>query len=180
MAFPNVRLVVSAAILALGSAAPGCKGGSDLPARGDSRPTVAGGKAPAYADLKSAQAAFARSDGDMTAILEDAAWIRLEPDADLAAQKHASYMQGLTTIDVSLVTDGFVRPTDEVYVLTDSTGASVTAKPLTYRGVTDAKARKHLASFTLEFRHVMSKSVKWLRLTRQGAGGGTVEWDFPG
>ena len=51
-----------------------------------------------------------RSDGAMTAVLEDASWIRLEPDPVTAAERHRDYFQGLTTFDVTLLTEHFARP----------------------------------------------------------------------
>ena len=125
-----MRLVVRAAprlALVVGAAFPGCQGSA--PARGASRPTVEGGQAAAFQDLEAAKAAFRRSDGPMTALLDDAAWIRLEPDPSGVATRHESYLQGLTTFEVTLSTKDFVRPTGETYVLADSTGASVVASP---------------------------------------------------
>ena len=170
--------------LALASlvAAAGCNNGPSYPSRGAARPTVEGGTAPqAYSDFAAARAAFSRSDGAMTAVLEDASWIRLEPDPVTAAERHRDYFQGLTTFDVTLLTEHFARPTEEEYLLEDSTGARVTARPESYKG--DMKTGfgpRNLATFTLPFAHAMSKSVRWLRLTRKGEGGGTVTWEFPG
>jgi hypothetical protein len=170
---PSAALVVPLA-LALAACTP------SAPARGAARPTVEGGGAAAYADLDAAKAAFRRSDGALTAVLEDASWIRLEPDPATASERHPAYLRGYTAFEVSLLTADFVRPTEETYVLTDSTGASVRAKPASWRGGTDGTARKHVATFALEFDHLTSKDVRWLRLTRQGPGGGSVQWDFPG
>ena len=166
-----------AVLLATGLAS--CKGGA--PAKGDARPTVEGAAPPAFSDLATAKAAFTRTNGPMTAVLLDAAWIRLEPDPDRAADRYPDYFEGLTTFQVRVETYDFVRPTDETYVLEDSTGQRLTAKPVTYKGDTQSGlGPKHAARFDLAFRHAMSRSVRWLRLTRQGAGGGAVEWTFPG
>ena len=172
---------VSLALAALALVA-GCNNGPSYPSRGTARPTVEGGTAGgAYADYAAGRAAFSRSDGAMTAVLEDASWIRLEPDPASAAERHRDYFQGLTTFDVTLLTEHFARPTDEEYLLEDSAGARVTAKPESYKG--DLKTGfgpRNFATFTLAFRHAMSKSVRWLRLTRKGEGGGAVTWEFPG
>jgi hypothetical protein len=171
-----MRLVapVAAALLLAASA---CARGPSYEPSGPATPTVAGGPAPAYGDLAAATTAFSRTDGPLTATLEDAAWIRLEPDPDTAAERHPDYAAGLTAFQVTLRTDGFVRPTEETYVLTDSTGASVSSKPTSYRGSSEAAGRTQVASFALSFRHVLSKDVRWIRLTRHGAGGGVVQWD---
>jgi hypothetical protein len=168
--------LAGAALAAL--AAGACTGGA--PARGSARPTVEGGGDGGYADLAAAKAAFARSSGPLSAVLLDAAWIRLEPDPSEAESRHPDYFAGLTSFQVSVMTQDFVRPTDETYLLEDSTGASVTAKPESYRhDVTRGLGPKHATTFDLTFRHAMSKDVRWLRLTRRGPGGGTVEWSFP-
>jgi hypothetical protein len=171
-----------ALLLAVACAAAACSSGPRYARGGSVAPTVSGAQppaAPSFSDLAAAKAAFARTDGDMTAVLEDAAWIRLEPDASRAAERHADYAAGLTSFEVTLKTDTFVRPTDEVYVLTDSTGANVSSRPTSYVGGDEQGGRKQVASFTLSFRHVLDRSVKWVRLTRQGAGTSTVQWDFP-
>src|SRR5687767_6701410 len=157
-------------LLALAS----CRSGPRYEPQGEVSPTVAGTTPRAYADLVSAKTAFARTDGPLTAVLEDASWIRLEPDPEQAAERHPDYAAGLTAFEVTVETDGFVRPTDEVYVLTDSTGRSVSAKPASYRNAAEVGGRKQVATFTLSFRHILSKDVRWIRLDRQGAGGGTV------
>ena len=172
--------VVPLAVLALLLAA--CNQGKTFPNSGTSQPTVQGGAAaPVYPDLAAARAAFTRSDGAMTATLEDAAWIRFEPNAAAATERHPEYFAGLTTIQMTLLTEHFARPTEEEYLLEDSTGARVTAKPDSYKG--DLKTGfgpRNAATFKLAFNHTMSKSVRWLRLTREGEGGGKVTWEFPG
>jgi hypothetical protein len=164
------------ALLAL-SACAACSGPSYEP-RAATAPTVAGSTPAPYADFQAAKAAFARTDGPLTAVLEDAAWIRLEPDPAQAEARHADYAAGLTAFEVTLETDGFVRPTDETYVLTDSTGRSVSSKPTSYRGGASPSGRRQVATFTISFPHVLTKDLEWIRLTRQGAGGGVVQWDL--
>jgi hypothetical protein len=170
-----VARVVAALVVLL--AAGGCNRPS-YERRATTEPTVAGRSAGAYADFEAAKAAFARTDGPMTAVLEDAAWIRLEPDPGQAEERHPDYAAGLTTFEVTLETDAFVRPTDETYLLADSTGRSVTAKPTSWRGGTTPSGRTQVATFTLAFPHVLTGDLDWIRLTRQGAGGGTVQWDL--
>ena len=158
-----------------------CSGGPSYPARGDARPTVEGGSGAGYADFEAARAAFTRNKGPLTATLSDVSWIRLEGDRAKAEERHRDYFQGLTEIDVTLNTEHFARPTEEDYLLEDSTGARVSACPVSYKGDT-AKGfgPKHVANFTVTFPHTMSKNVRWLRLTRQAPEGGSVEWTFPG
>ena len=170
------------ALVALSLTVAACNNGPSYPNSGKSQPTVEGGTAgAAYGDLAAARAAFARSDGAMTATLEDAAWIRFEPNPAAASERHPEYFAGLTTFDVVLLTEHFARPTDEDYLLEDSAGARVTAKPVSYTA--DMKTGfgpRNAAAFKLVFKHTMSKSVRWLRLTRAGEGGGKVMWEFPG
>ena len=170
-------------VLALAAAAlAACNNGPSYPGRAASHVTVeGGGTAPAFADLASARAAFSRTDGAMTAVLEDASWLRLEGDPATAAERHPEYFAGLTTFEVALLTEHFARPTDEDYLLEDSTGARATAKPSSYKSdVKGGFGPRNYATFTLAFRHTLSKSVRWLRLSRAGEGGGHVQWDFPG
>jgi hypothetical protein len=170
-----MRVLLSIAALAVGLSA--CSG-PRYPSEGTVAPTVSGAPSASFDDLARAKAAFSRTNGPLTATLEDAAWIRLEPDPEQAEERHPDYAAGLTTFEVLLQTEGFVRPTEELYVLTDSLGQSLTSKPTRYRGSTEMGGRPQVAAFSLSFRHVVTKDVKWLRLTRQGAGGGTVQWDF--
>jgi len=151
------------------------------PARGVARPTVEGGCGAPYAGYEEARAAFTRSQGPLTAVLADASWIKLEPDCTCAETRHPEYFEGLTVFDVTVQSNNFCRPTEEDYLLEDSTGARVTAKPKTFKGDIKRGFGPHnVAVFKLVFAHAMSKDVRWLRLTRNGPEGGVVEWDFPG
>lgn len=150
------------------------------PSRGAARPTVEGGVPAAFESAAKAKAEFTRSSGPLTAVLVDASWVRLEPDPDRAPERYPEYFAGWTTFQVRIETNQFARPTDETYVLEDSLGNRVTAKPTRYRGHTQGGlGPKYAASFDLVFPHATSKDVRWLRLTRQGPGGGSVEWLFP-
>jgi hypothetical protein len=169
-----------ASFLVAGVAAglPACT--ASAPARGDARPVVQGGVASEYANYEAARAAFTRSQGPLTATLSDASWIRLEGDREKAEEKHRDYFTGLTEIEVLVETNHFARPTEEDYLLEDSAGARLTARPISYKGdTTKGFGPKHVAQFNLTFPHTMSKDVRWLRLTRQGPEGGSVEWSFP-
>jgi len=158
----------------------GCTRGKTYEAVGSASPTVAGGAPVLYPDVEAAKAAFSRTDGPLTATLEDVAWIRLEPNTHEAPERHPEYFRGLTTMIVRLETEVFVRPTEEVYLLEDSTGIRVTAKPESYTGdVKGGFGPRWLAEFKLVFPHAMSKEVRWLTLTREGHKGGKVRWDFP-
>lgn len=182
---PSMKLTTllgAASALLVAVAVAACNNGPSYPNRGKSQPTVEGGTASAaYPDLAAARSAFTRSDGGMTATLEDAAWIRYEPDSAAAPDRHPEYFAGLTTFDVALLTDHFARPTDEDFLLEDSTGMRVTSKPGSYKS--DLKTGfgpRNAATFKLVFKHTMSKAVRWLRLSRSGEGGGKVTWEFPG
>ena len=167
-------------VLGLVFAAAGCTPGAEHPARGAVRPTVEGGSGPAaFADLETARAAFTRHDGPLTAILEDAAWIRYEPDPGTAEERHAAYFEGRTAFQVTTVTKAFLRPTEETYVLEDSNGVRLTARPTTYKGeILKFGPARFLSTFTLEFSHALTKDVKWVRLLRDAPEGGRVEWGF--
>jgi hypothetical protein len=161
-------------------AATACSSGSSFEKSGRATPTVSGSTAPAYADLEAARASFSRTDGPLSAILLDTAWIRLEPDPLQAEQRYPEYFEGFTSFEVTLQTQKFSRPTDETYLLEDSTGVSVTAKPKTYKGdFQKGFGPKFGATFKLVFPHAMSKDVRWLRLTRKAPEDGKVTWEFP-
>ena len=174
-----LTLGVSVALLMLSGT--GCSHGPSFERAGNATPTVSGGAPPSYASLEAARNSFSRTDGPLTAILLDAAWIRLEPDPSKAEERHPEYFQGFTSFDVRLETQTFFRPTDETYLLEDSTGKSVTAKPVSYKGdFQSGFGPKFAATFKLVFPHAMSKEVRWLKLTRQAAKDGKVSWEFPG
>jgi hypothetical protein len=169
----------AAAVLAC--LAAGCAHGSSYDRAGAATPTVSGGAPATFANLEAARASFARHDGPLTAILLDAAWIRLEPDPAKAEERHPEYFQGFTTFDVTLETQTFTRPTDETYLLEDSTGKSVTAKPVSYKGdFQRGFGPKFASTFKLVFPHAMSKEVRWLKLSRTGPESGKLSWEFPG
>lgn len=161
-------------------AGPGCTRGKTFQTGGSASPTVAGGERPDYPSVEAARAAFSRTGGPLTATLVDVAWIRLEPDTHTAPERYPEYFSGLTTFLVRVETEKFARPTDETYLLEDSTGMRVTAKPESYTGdVRGGFGPRWLAEFTLAFPHAMSKDIRWLKLTREGEEGGSVRWDFP-
>jgi hypothetical protein len=154
---------------------------ASAPARGEARPVVQGGAAGGYETYEAARAAFTRSQGPLTATLSDASWIRLEGDREKAEEAHRNYFAGLTEMEVVLATGHHATPTQEDYLLEDSAGARLTARPVSYKGdVSKGFGPKHMAVFTLTFPHAMSKDVRWIRLTRQAPEGGVVEWSFPG
>jgi hypothetical protein len=170
-------LALAAALLLL---APGCTRGTVYSRQGALQPTVAGRAPATYTSLEQAKAAFSRSQGAMTAILEDAAWIRLEGSPEEAAQRHPAYFEGLTTFRVQVATDQIVRPTQETFLLEDSTGGRVVSKPETFKtDLGEGFGPRVLTEFTLTFPHTLSSEMRWIRLTREGPGGGTVSWEFP-
>lgn len=180
-----VSLVVRAmlpwfAAAGLAAGTSGCATGSQYKSRGTATPTVAGAPAVTYKNLEEARAVFARNAGPMTAILLDASWIRLEPDPAQAEERHPEYFAGYTTFDVSLETQTFSRPTDESFLLEDSTGKSVTSKPERYKGdFSRGFGPKFATTFKLVFPHAMSKDVRWIRLSRRTGEKGSMTWEFP-
>jgi hypothetical protein len=174
------RLAPSAGAFLVVLALVGCTTGRAFSRTGALQPTVAGRPPVAYGSLEEAKAAFSRSNGPMTALLEDAAWIRLEGDPAAAAERHSAYFEGLTTIQIQLATDFIARPTLETFVLEDSTGARVTGQPLSFKGdVGKGFGPRILTYCTITFDHSLTAQARWLRLTREGEGGGQVEWVFP-
>ena len=175
-----MRRARSFAVWVVAACASACSHGPSYERQGAATPTVSGAAPGRYADLSAAKLAFTRKDGPLTALLLDAGWIRLEPDPAKAEERHSEYFEGFTTIEISLETQGFSRPTDETYLLEDSTGISVTTKPTTYKGdFQRGFGPKFAATFKLVFPHAMSKDVRWIRLTRKAPEGGKVSWEFP-
>lgn len=178
---PLRRACLTLVGLGFGFGVVGCSQGPSYDRTGVATPTVSGGTGAAYADLEAARASFSRKDGPLTAILLDTAWIRLEPDPSKAEQRHPEYFEGFTSFEASLETQKFSRPTDEVYLLEDSTGRSVTTKPTAYKGdFQRGFGPKFAATFKLVFPHAMSKDVRWIRLTRKAPEAGVLRWEFPG
>lgn len=149
------------------------------PAGGTVLPTVEGGPVASYPDLETAKQAFTRSAGSLTATLEDAAWIKLEPDPAGAELRHRAYFRfGYTSFEVVLRSDEFSQPAKEEFLLEDSLGGRSTGRPLTYEGAMKLEDNQWFANrFQLAFSHVLTKDVKWLRLTRT-SDGSQVEWVF--
>ncbi len=178
----SIRRAAFALTAVLGSAGIcGCTSGAGYDKSGSATPTVSGAAAANYASLDAARKSFSRSDGPLTAILLDTAWIRLEADPAQAETRYPEYFEGFTSFEVTLETQTFVRPTDESYLLEDSTGKSVTTKPKAYKGdFQRGLGPKFATTFKLVFPHAMSKDVRWLRLSRTGTEGGKLSWEFPG
>lgn len=175
-----MRGVRSFSLIAIAALAAACSSGPSYEKQGAATPTVSGAAPTSYASLEAAKATFTRKEGPMTALLLDAAWIRLEPDPAKAEERHPEYFEGFTSFDVVLATQTFMRPTDESYLLEDSTGTSVTTKPKAYTGdFSRGFGPKFVSTFKLVFPHAMSKDVRWLRLTRTGGEAGKVSWEFP-
>jgi len=179
---PRGTLPLACALL-LGGAGltAACERGQTYKSGGSVTPTVSGaGGGAAYANAEAAKAAFSRSNGPLTAVLEDVSWIRLESDAATAEERHPDYFKGLTVIDVELYTMNFARPTEETYLLEDSLGASVSTKPASFKSsIQGGVGPKFFSSFLLVFSHTLSKDARWLRLTRKADEGGAVTWQLP-
>lgn len=171
-------------MLAAGLLLTACSSGSEPqynPA-GAATPTVAGGPAPTYDGYQSARDSFTRQseDGSITAVLEDSAWLKYEGSAEEVMADHRAYFEfGYTTFNVRLLSIQFTRPTEEVFVLEDSTGARLTGKPRTFSSPMALTDKSYMYEFALSFQHVISKDVKWIRLTRLVTGA-SVEWSFGG
>ncbi len=167
-------LIVAAAVVA------GCNTtrSSAYPPGGDVLPTVSGASGATFADAASARNAFTRSNDTMTAALEDSAWLRFEGAPDTVAARHRAYFDyGYTTFRVDLYSKTFTQPVKETYVLEDSAGARFSGSPTTWTGSGRLEGQRYVCHFDLSFPHVLTRDVKWLRLTRT-ADGGTLEWTF--
>lgn len=151
------------------------------PATGQVTPTVAGGAATAtFPGYQEAKAAFTRGskDGVVIATLEDAAWLRYEGPAEQVEQNHRAYFEyGYTTFNVVLRAREFTRPTTETFLLEDSSGARVSARPVSFKGNLVTVDDRWQYEFDLAFRHTITKDIAWLKLTRV-ADGETVEWQL--
>lgn len=177
------RPVLLRAGLALAAllAAAGCSSGPSGLSSGACAPTVEGAAVPEYADARAARQAFARADeaGEMEAVLEDVAWLRHEGDEETVLRAHRAYFeQGYTTFVVTLRTKEFTQPTAEQFLLTDSRGATLPGRPLTYAGTMGQEGERFAARFSLSFRHVITREVGWVRLKRL-ATGSELTWTFP-
>jgi hypothetical protein len=166
---------------ALAGGLAACSSAPSAAPAGQCRPTVQGVAPEGFATAQAAVAAFARSspDGAFRAVLEDVAWLRFEGDEEAVIKKHRAYFeQGYTTFSVTLMTKGFVQPTGEVFLLTDSLGAHLTGKPITYASTMGQEEERFAARFQVSFHHAISRDVEWVRLKRQ-ADGHELEWVFP-
>jgi hypothetical protein len=154
----------------------------EAPPTGPATPTVAGRPAPTFTDAVEARRAYTRStaDGTLLATLEDAAWIRLEGDAEKSLEDHRAYFDyGYTTFQVTLRSKAFTQPTSEAFLLEDSAGARLSGQPVSYRGSMTLVADRWQSTFSLSFRHTLTADTKWIRLTRQ-ADGSALTWTFEG
>jgi hypothetical protein len=150
------------------------------PPTGSVTPTVAGGADASFATAEAARSAFTRSCGSVTAVLEDASWIRYECAPSEAEKRHRAYFEyGYTTFDVTLRSRHFTQPTAEEFILEDSQGARLSGHPLSYQGAMKLENNEWWTNqFTVSFPHVLTSEVRWIRLTRT-SDGSKVQWDFP-
>ena len=168
------------AVLLILAAAAGCQGGSGSlpPSKGRVLPTVAGRKPMQFENRKDAVLAFTRIGGSVSATLEDAAWLRFEGDPATVAREHRAYFDhGFTTFHVELRSSEFTQPVKESFVLEDDKGARVCGSPTCYDGRGGLVEGKYFCSFDISFRHVITRDLKWIRLTRP-LDGSVVEWSF--
>lgn len=169
-----VRLLLVAVLsLAACRSAP-----SGPPPTGWVQPTVAGRSPMVFSGLQEARAAFTRRSDSMTAVLEDAAWLRFEGDALCVEANHRAYFEyGYTTFQVELRSREFTRPTQEQFVLEDSTGLRTPGRPVSFKGSPQLVDDRYFSTFVVAFRHVISAELQWIRLSRP-ADGTWVEWRF--
>lgn len=174
-------LIICTSALLLGLAA--CQGdGPTYVSTGPASPTVAGAPPPSYTNYNEARHAFTRTgtDGTLTATLKDAAWIRFEGDPDGAAARHRAYFQGVATVfEVIYRPKEYTRVNEEVFVLEDSSGTRLTAKPKKYEGEMALVGDRFHFTFDLAFAHALSSETRWVRLTHVRTGE-VVEWTFTG
>ncbi|MDA1195332.1 MAG: hypothetical protein O2894_09110 [Planctomycetota bacterium] len=160
----------------------GCQTDPNAPkATGQVTPTVAGGAAPAsYPGYVEARQAFTRqsADGVVIATLEDSAWLRFEGPPEQVEANHRAYFEyGYTAFAVVLRARSFTRPTTEEFLLEDSTGRRVAARPVGFKGNLITVDDRWQYEFDLAFQHTISRDVTWLKLTRI-SDGEFVEWTF--
>ena len=170
-----------AVLLLLSAALPlaACRSGpTGPPPTGWVQPTVAGGSPMAFSSLEEGKAAFTRRSDSMTVVLEDAAWLRFEGEPACVEANHRAYFEyGYTTFDLELRSREFTRPTEECFVLEDSTGLRMPGKPVAFKGAPMLVDDRYFSTVSLAFRHVVTAELQWIRLTRQ-ADGTWVEWRF--
>src|SRR5262245_56088834 len=170
-----MRRSALALLLALPAAAlAACQQGPPPPpSTGSVVPTVAGGpEGASYADLDAARAAFTRSCGSVTAVLEDASWLRLEGASCEVVNNHRAYFEyGYTSFEVTLRSKGFSQPSLEEFLLEDSQGARVSGRPLAYQGAMKLEDNEWWTNhFSLAFHHAIGTDTQWIRLTRVSDG----------
>ena len=142
------------------------------------QPAVAGRSPMTFSSLEQGRAAFTRRSDSMTAILEDASWLRFEGEPACVEANHRAYfMYGYSTFHVELRSREFTRPTQECFVLEDSTGQRTSGKPVMFQGAPELVDDRYFSSFVLAFRHMITAELQWIRLTRP-ADGTWVEWRF--
>ncbi len=162
------------------AACVGCQGGGgNFPAStGEVLPTVVGRKPMVFETREEAVRAFTRIGGSVSATLEDAVWLRFEGDTATVAREHRAYFEhGFTTFHVELRSTEFTQPVKETFVLEDSEGHRVCGSPTCYDGCGGLREGKYFCSFDISFRHVITRDLKWIRLTRP-LDGSVVEWSF--
>ncbi len=151
------------------------------PATGQVTPTVAGGGPTAsFPGYMEAREAFTRgsADGVVIATLEDAAWLKFEGPPDEVEANHKAYFEyGYTAFAVVLRAREFTRPTTETFILEDSTGGRVSARPVSFKGNLTTVGDRWQYEFDLAFRHTITKDLQWLKLTRV-SDGEFVEWQL--
>ena len=163
---------------------PACQSGrSGPPPTGWVQPTVAGRTPSVYAGLQQGREAFTRRSDSMTAVLEDASWLSSRGRRPASRPNHRAYFEyGYTTFQVELRSREFTRPTQETFVLEDSTGLRAPGTPVSFKGAPQLVDDRYFSTFTLAFRHVISAELQWVRLTRHRGrhlGGVALRGDRP-
>lgn len=172
-------LRISSLLLLVSSLAACNSNESGPPTTGNVTPTVAGGSATTgFAGYQEAKEAFTRGseDGVLIATLEDAAWLRFEGSPEEVQENHKAYFEyGYTSFKVILRAREFTRPTTETFILEDSAGARISARPVTFNGNLITVDDRWQYEFDLAFRHTITRDVQWIKLTR-AIDGEYVEW----
>ena len=158
---------------------PACQSGPQgPPPSGWVQPTVAGRTPMQFSSLEQGKAAFTRRSDSMTALLEDASWLRFEGDPACVQANHRAYFEyGYTTFQVELRSREFTRPTQETFILEDSSGLRTPGRPVQFTGAPILVDDRYFSTFVIAFRHTISAELQWVRLTRP-ADGTWVEWQF--
>jgi len=177
---PRLPVLLLASLLLTLAACQGEESTNGLLATGAVTPTVSNGQPATFPNYNAAKTAFTRGseNGIITATLKDAAWLRMSGEPNEVMAAHRDYFdQGYTAFEVIFRSIEFIRPTEETFILEDSSGTRLTTKPTRYKSEMTLVADRWHYTFDLAFRHGLSGDLGWIKLIRE-KDGEFVEWSF--